>query len=977
MIGYSTTAASLSDRSLYRNFFRVIPPDNIQINAMELLMIEMNWTYFAVIYDDDIYGREGVTDLDKRSQKRRICLTEKIPVDTQLSQQETISHLQDALISLLNRSSPIIGIVVFGGTKLGTSFLYAINKSLNVLQTFPILILSEASMDAGVFSVNWPTVLAGSFALNPPRRKIETFEIYWASLFQNRTKLTEASKGNTLLLNVYERWSSEKCKNSVGVTCDPLTSNFSDPVLISSPFSDYAIHAAVVLVDAIKSVHAFKCGHNLCPSFVNVRRSEIINKLAFSEVALDDFPWLKKYLKGSSVSFNGSVDAFYQQQPTSYVVYNCQAYTSINREDCFKEVGNYDRLSQKLTLLKADVKDYKFPTYTELPWNEIRKGQCSNGSVCASCISNETNPDFIIPGDLYIVAVAPVHVRGSTPMQCGDLKLGGMDIVEAIHFAIQQSKYQSGVMVPDASVGAVIIDSCIHPLIIKERLLTLYRYGLPNGEGGYSQIMNKVLGFIAEWTSDISIAVADVLTETRHVQIAYGSTAPVLSNRTLFPYFLRLTSSDILQAQAMIDIIKGMGANYIQIINTDSAYGNGGKNAILESLDTIGACVAQIITLSFFPSFNQSVVVQRIRDFSSAKVVVLFLSTSHHEWLVPSLEELTSPQEFIFIASEEWGTRPILQDVKNLIGTITLSIDLPVNQKFSEHMSNLRTTGQDVNPWLQKFMEKELNCHFEWSFNKSASKPCSVNKGLTSDYKIDFWVPFVENAVYALMTGASQTLKEQCGQTKTICDKYRANIMDLVKQIKDVQLNIRGNGNKDSIFDQNGDGLLGYNIYMVEKQVGKVKYTSIGQSVPFYWNKQKWENSMNIQGESNLKCGDKSLCPNCFTATGPETTSTPSAGFMYSTIALIVICILLLAAVIILIIKLRHKGVGQEGNYASPYITPVYTSSDRTDTSEGSSSDSPSQNTSNLYYIGQDDLYIRSHSSRLEMKEDIANHIEN
>ncbi|KAK3610909.1 hypothetical protein CHS0354_018815 [Potamilus streckersoni] len=909
MIGYATTAASLSDGTLYKNFFRVIPPDNIQISAMEHLLVAMNWTYFAVIYDDDAYGHEGVRHLESVSKQRGICLIEKIAIDTQLSYQETTSKLNETFISLVNQPSPVLGVVVFGGTQLSASLLDVMNKSLNNVQKFPILILSEAAMDVGMFAVNWPTVLAGSFALNPPRRQIEKFEIYWESLYKNQTKLREEAVKNPWLLDVFELVSNPNCRPS-NITCGQLPQNILDSILVPTPFVHFAIQATIVLIEAIKNVYNYKCNNaDLCSSFLNVSRTEITNKLAFSKVELDAFPLNIKSFQGISVIFNGSVDAEPQQQSNSYVVFNCQENIDRIRDDCFKEVGNYNRLSNKLEISKDAIKDYKnYPNYTELSWNDIRKGQCSNGSLCSRCVNNEISPVLIIPGELYIVGVVPVHSRGALPMQCGDLKRGGMDIAEAINFAIHQSRFQYGVDVPNATIGAIIMDSCTHPLLIKERLLTLYRYGIINKDGSYLQIISKVLGFVAAWTSDVSISVADILTEIKHVQISYGSTASILSNRTMFPYFLRMTSSDTVQAKVMLDIIKDLGANYIQIINSDNSYGNGGKDVILESLDEYGICVAQVITIPSFPKWIQSDIIQKIRQFTTAKVVILFLSTSDFEWLVPSLEERLFPREFIFIASEEWGRRPLLQKVNNLLGTLTLSADPPMNQKFREQMLSLRSNGQDDNPWLESFLEHELKCHLQWSFNKSSSKPCRNDAGLKNDYQVDLWVPFVENAVYALLTGASRTLTKQCGKTEDICDKYRGNITELIEQIKRVKLDLYNNGNSEYIFDSNGDGKLGYSIYMVDNEAGGVKYSKIGTSSPFSWKKDEWMTLMNLKGQSPLKCEDRASCPNCFQIDKPGSSLCACSGYLYSTISLIIVCTVSMATVIFLLIKLRRKG---------------------------------------------------------------------
>ena len=92
----------------------------------------------------------------------------------------------------------------------------------------------------------------------------------------------------------------------------------------------------------------------------------------------------------------------------------------------------------------------------------------------------------------------------------------------------------------------------------------------------------------------------------------------------------------------------------------------------------------------------------------------------------------------------------------------------------------------------------------------SGSERLSTNE----DYKIDAWAPFVEKAVIALLRGAYTTLQETCGSTNSLCDDFRntSSTQSFVDNVRAIEL-ANPFGIRTRVFDDNGDGLAGYNIY--------------------------------------------------------------------------------------------------------------------------------------------------------------------
>ena len=65
-------------------------------------------------------------------------------------------------------------------------------------------------------------------------------------------------------------------------------------------------------------------------------------------------------------------------------------------------------------------------------------------------------------------------------------------------------------------------------------------------------------------------------------QISYASTAPELSDSSRYNFFSRVVPPDSMQAQAMVDIVKAMGWNYVSTIASEGNYGESGVDAFLQ-----------------------------------------------------------------------------------------------------------------------------------------------------------------------------------------------------------------------------------------------------------------------------------------------------------------------------------------------------------------------------------------------------------
>ncbi|KAF3690015.1 Taste receptor type 1 member 3 Sweet taste receptor T1R3 Precursor [Channa argus] len=73
-ISYGATSDRFSDNISYPSFFRTVPSDIRQVQAMTNLLSSLNWTWVAVVGSDEEYGQQGVQQFSKYAEASSICV---------------------------------------------------------------------------------------------------------------------------------------------------------------------------------------------------------------------------------------------------------------------------------------------------------------------------------------------------------------------------------------------------------------------------------------------------------------------------------------------------------------------------------------------------------------------------------------------------------------------------------------------------------------------------------------------------------------------------------------------------------------------------------------------------------------------------------------------------------------------------------------------------------------------------------------
>ncbi|KAF6732320.1 Metabotropic glutamate receptor 7 [Oryzias melastigma] len=148
-------------------------------------------------------------------------------------------------------------------------------------------------------------------------------------------------------------------------------------------------------------------------------------------------------------------------------------------------------------------------------------------------------------------------------------------------------------------------------------------------------------------------------------QISYASTAPELSDDRRYDFFSRVVPPDSFQAQAMVDIVKAMGWNYVSTVASEGSYGEKGVDAFMQlSREAGGICIALTLKIPHNrkpPDFDKTI--HLLKSNEKARAVILFASDEDIRGILNATKRAQAVGHFLWIGSDSWGSKnsPIYQ----------------------------------------------------------------------------------------------------------------------------------------------------------------------------------------------------------------------------------------------------------------------------------------------------------------------------
>ncbi|KAK6173631.1 hypothetical protein SNE40_017046 [Patella caerulea] len=901
MLGYGATSSKLGDQSIYKNFFRIIPPGDIQVQVMLQLMLELKWNYVAIIYEDVDYGGDTARLLRTMANEKGVC----IPVYHSFTRVHYTENFTSFIYAVLDFK--ISGIVYIGS---GSFIKKLFEKFTTIIDDLDIeFIVSGSNKLLPTYfhrleKESFP-MAKGALVTSIPKIHIQEFDDYWKGI--------KASMFARSWLNITKQSDFDNLEQSVYVS--------------------YAIKAVLLLANLFKKLQMEICTNDtFCSQLLELPKQRYIDEMEVMDMNLTDtFPFTLQMFQNSSskkMTFTPSREIDYNSEPsdTIYEVYNYQQCNGV--EDCrFMKVGSFK--DQKLQLNRSAIRSYPLDGNAN-PYDVASIAQCPQDPVCSVCVPSDL-PDRVLflKGDWYVVAVVPIYQRkDGYHFKCSkEIRVSlGNDIAESIKFAIENINIElSSLTGKNSTVGLIVINGCESELVIKDKMFRLHKgtYKLRPGILS-SEINHRILGYVGGLSSSMSTAIAEVLTKLGYVQVSYASTSPFLSDKTLYPYFLRIPTADDQQAQVIIDIVTSLESTIIQVLYTNGSYGEGGLSALQKLGTTKGVCIIpnEITVTEDYTVFNG--LLAKLRQTPQAKLVVTFVRSHLIQPVITSVIQKMQTNEFIFIGSETWGGRESMFLERNrakLHGSLTISLDLPPVPQFTSYLSE-QNINDPSNPWHRYFWEKRGNCIFPGSFQRSGKldnndKTMECNLTTLAQPPHDPWIPFAVAATKALVSGVKQVmLSKICNSSMTTCAERNPHLIAKNMKTK-VKLDLYGNGTATRIFDDTGNGVVEYQILHItmDSSSGMTQYKQIGS-----WSKTQGMKFNKGYLHFPLKkykslCLTDHECSKCIRPNEADDKVTGSTSWMVYTLigfgCLLLLCFLV---IVILCYRIRHM-IQREGEY--------------------------------------------------------------
>ncbi|XP_004615406.2 metabotropic glutamate receptor 6 [Sorex araneus] len=458
-----------------------------------------------------------------------------------------------------------------------------------------------------------------------------------------------------------------------------------------------------------------------------------------------------------------------------------------------------------------------------------------------------------LAGGLTLGGLFPVHARGAAGRACGPLKKEqGVHRLEAMLYALDRINADPRLL-PGVRLGARLLDTCSRDTYALEQALSFVQALIRGrGDGPEAAVRcpdgapplraappERVVAVVGASASSVSIMVANVLRLFAIPQISYASTAPELSDSTRYDFFSRVVPPDSYQAQAMVDIVRALGWNYVSTLASEGNYGESGVEAFVQiSREAGGVCIAQSIKIPREPKPGEfDKVIRRLLETPNARAIIIFANEDDIRRVLEAARQANLTNHFLWVGSDSWGakTAPILHLEDVAQGAITVLPKRASIDGFDHYFTTRSLENNRRNIWFAEFWEENFNCKLTGSHTQpdDPTRKCTGEEriGRDSSYEQEGKVQFVIDAVYAIAHALHNMHQVLCPGLAGLCPAMEpTDGRTLLQYIRAVRFN--GSAGTPVMFNENGDAPGRYDIFQYQAangSAGSGGYQAVGQ----------------------------------------------------------------------------------------------------------------------------------------------------
>ncbi|XP_008303661.1 olfactory receptor CU1 [Stegastes partitus] len=365
-------------------------------------------------------------------------------------------------------------------------------------------------------------------------------------------------------------------------------------------------------------------------------------------------------------------------------------------------------------------------------------------------------------GDVVIGGVFPLHYVASNPQHSYRVKpqitpCSGFDHrafrwMMTMVFAVEEINRNSSLL-PGVKLGYRIMDSCDHVHTSLRALFSLVSHSNAATSGEVNTAVphhleialeeirttqsesssclsdSPVPAVIGLASSSPTRAVAHTLGPFSIPLVSYFATCTCLTDKHMYPSFLRTVPSDFFQVRGLVQLVTFLGWLWVGTMGTTDDYSHYGIQAFSNQFRQQGGCVAFHLTIPKSPTAAE---IQEMADelqSSAAQVVVVFATEGQLLDLLLELAQrnVTGIQ---WVASEAWVTARLLTSPHFhplLEGTLGFSFPGVKIPGLKEFLLNVRPSPKPGMEFVNMFWEEQFGCKLEFGGNRSKESDADMH----------------------------------------------------------------------------------------------------------------------------------------------------------------------------------------------------------------------------------------------------------
>ncbi|XP_063348592.1 extracellular calcium-sensing receptor-like [Pelmatolapia mariae] len=465
---------------------------------------------------------------------------------------------------------------------------------------------------------------------------------------------------------------------------------------------------------------------------------------------------------------------------------------------------------------------------------------------CSEPLALHSEGDIVIGGffPLHYVAPKPQQSYNSQPQipPCSGFHERPFRWMMTMVFAVEEINRNSSLL-PGVKLGYRIMDSCNHIHNSLQALYSLLTHSeavskIKARQSSTCLYYSPVPAVIGLASSSPTRAVAHTLGPFNIPLVSYFATCTCLTDKHLYPSFLRTVPSDLFQVRGLVRLVTYFGWFWVGTIGATDDYSLYGIQAFSNQFRRQGGCVAFHLSIPASPTMAEILEMADKLESSTARVVVVITAEVDVLHLFSELAQrnITGIQ---WIASEAWVTSSRLAspDFHFLLeGTLGFSFPGVSIPGLKEFLLNVRPSPKPGMEFINMFWEEQFGCKLEFENAGAVAKPvCTGSEDLrqtdssysdVSPVRISY---NVYKAVYAVAHALHTFFNcDSVGHNRGLCEKHSSfSNGQFLQHLK--MVNFTNQFNEKVYFDSNGEPVPLFDIINWQKDSkDKMRFIKVG-----------------------------------------------------------------------------------------------------------------------------------------------------